>query len=129
MNYEAVYRTAPATPGLLGIFTFCFGLSLYSIQAKCFRIVPQAAGICRNLGAGIFRSSAGIRRGGAGTCRGGAGIRRLGYPPHRIPAPPLRIPAPPLRIPAPHLHVFAPRWRQLPASGGAILGHLTTCLE
>ena len=56
-------------------------------------------------------------------------MHRPGYPPRCIPAQPLRIPARPLRIPAPPLHVFAPRWRQIPVPGGAILEHLTTCLE
>ena len=91
--------------------------------------MPPGAGVWCNLGAGIRSSSAGIRRGGGGKCRRGAGIKRLGYPPRRIPALPLHIAAPPMRISAPTLHVFASSWRQIPALGGAILEHLTACLE
>ena len=38
MNHKAVYRTAPATPGLLNMIPFCFCFLLLSIQRTGYSI-------------------------------------------------------------------------------------------
>ena len=47
MSDEAVYRTAPATPGLLIIFSLCHGFNLYRFVGKTVKYH-----LCRLLGVG-----------------------------------------------------------------------------